>query len=481
MLKKLLFTFCLFYQLSADAQSLRNCLILRESLYIFPLQAITGTNARKTFRYSFSVYNACKEPVRITRITGDHKDSFSINKVLPPQQETPLLFEGTVYNNGEDFRYSIFWATLELSDKSTLTFHVQIPTIGGNSIVSLRPDSSVAYAITQKFNTRFNFATFTYPSGHIRATGRVLDADTTLKAGRWDFFAEGKWAMDTISYSKEMIMYPYNQLPNSVANDGNFFPFRVKTRAHNEWKEPVAEWRDNRLRFFYSPATDSIVAYTDTSAYGFAIQYDQMPPTINIPFYLLKPGEPVMKVGPYLTPFAVVNDVYVPVLHMAGTNILRREEAVRDSFFVALLKQYPRLSLVNVHKKQKGISTGALSNKEKSQLFQQLQASPMVSYLCQLFTIGDQHAQGYCNNMVYVTLKENKLEEFKQAASALGFGDLRADGYSSNTYFVTYKSRWVNEEFFHAFQQLTAHPLVAHAYFNTYGSAEPEEGLMRKQ
>jgi hypothetical protein len=83
--------------------------------------------------------------------------------------------------------------------------------------------------------------------------------------------------------------------------------------------------------------------------------------------------------------------------------------------------------------------------------------------------------------MVYVTLKENKQEAFKQAASALGFGDLRADGYAPNTYWVTYKSRWVNEEFFHAFQKLTANPLVAHAYFSSYGEAEPDEGVMQKQ
>jgi hypothetical protein len=456
------------------------CMMVANNTHTFPLQAVTGTNARKKFSHTFTIYNGCTDTLYITNIRSENKDFFRIKTALPPLKETPLFFEGTLFNKGEDFRNESFGVHLELEDKSIHSFYIQIPVIGNNSKVFYKADSSVDYAIAQHYETRYNMTTMTHPDGNIRARGLVLDADTAAKVGKWEYYATGKWQLDIVTYSKELIVSVLNEKPEAYQYDGKPFAFNIKIKENNSWKQPITEWGRDGLRFFYPLTADSVIAYTDSTSYSFALRSEQMPASASMQLYLLKPNEPTMKIGPYTMPFTIIKDVYVLILNPERMPIYKDEEKIKDSLYAALLKQYPKLSVVVVGHKQRGISLSGLAEKDKKQLLQELDKNRLVAFVCQLFTATDQHRQSYCNNQVYVNLKVNEMDKFKQTAMELGFTDMRADGYISNNYLLTYKSKLVDEAFFAAFKKLTEHPLVGYAHFSTYSEIQLDNKLYLK-
>jgi hypothetical protein len=92
-----------------------------------------------------------------------------MNQTLLPKQNTPLIFNGIVQSSSFDFITKSFACYLTLADNHTLSFEVSVPTVSNNAIVYYHKDSSVNYAIAQRFNKRFSSAIFTYPNGNLRA------------------------------------------------------------------------------------------------------------------------------------------------------------------------------------------------------------------------------------------------------------------------------------------------------------------------
>ncbi len=474
MVKKLLFFLLSVIPLLAITQPQKDFLSSQNQNHTYPLTDVSGTNRKLTIRDTFYIYNRYREAIHIKNVLTQNGGKADIAKKLPSLKETPLYFEVTIYNNGEDFRHFNYTIGLELEDNSYFFCGVSVPAVGNNTRVFYKADGLIDYTIAQQPDTRFTTAIFTFPDGHIRARGMVQDMDTTKKMGKWEYYTQGRWQLDTIAHTKELMVSAWNQLNNY---DGTKFPFRLKLRENGVWKEPIMEERAAGKRFFYPPATDSVVAYTDSLSYGFGVSFKDMPTTSNRQFYLLKPGERTLKVGLYRVPFGTMDDTYALIIYPEGNITPKRTyQFVEDSFYTALHKQFPKLAQVVINKHQRGIYTGSLTNNEKQNLMTWLQKNRMVNYICQIYTTTHEKRQAYCNNRVYVHINGYKTDELKKYALDLGFMFSGVDGFSSNNYWFTYKSRLIDEEFFAAYKKLTEHPVVNAVYPSNYGYAEPDDG-----
>jgi len=434
-------------------------------LHRLPIITSIGTNAKTIVKDSFLLYNNCEDAIKIISINSQTREFFSISKTLLPGQYTKLSFEGTINNSSIDFGINSYSCYLTLEDKTVLAFSIDIPKISNNSKVVYRNDASVDYMIIPRKDSRYSKVILTYPDGNIRAMGFAKDGDTSLKAGKWQFFEKGDWRMHEHVFSKEITMSALNQ----TLNFGNA-DFKIKVFENGLWTE-----QEHGTRTVYvTEATDSIVAFNDSLAYGFKLPYKDIPENCQVQFYLLKPGERTIKIGYYETPFKPISDNYSIILDYSKVkDRFKTTYQITDSIINSIQKQYPKIVIVNVSKNMKGISLEWMKGDEKNTLLTQLAEDRNISFVCQLFTITDKEALTYCNNGVYVELKGRDPELLKQAAFKIGFTDMQAD-MGNNRYWLTYKSKMIDERFFEAYHELTKIPWVLSAYLNTYHEPELE-------
>ena len=444
------------------------CLLFTEKYHRLPLQAVNGTNASIVVRDSFRLYNNCGTALRITSVKSSTRDFFSIPQVLPPREYVTLSFQGLLRSSSFDFMTKSFQCYLELEDGTNLSFGIDIPVVSNNSNVVYRKDGSVAYAITGRKGARFATAIFTNPDGAIRAKGTVQDGDTSLKTGKWQYYNEGDWRMTEVVYSKAVYLSSVNQPTSYTAK-----PFRVKIRENGKWKEPVTQEENYQQLVYITAATDSLVAYTDSLSYGYHLPYQTLPDVMQLSFYLLKPGEPTIKIGYYQTPFRLIADNYTLLPDYSRPRRGNKTtEQLMDSFITAWQKRYPDIDRVQVSRHVQGVSLSRLSKQEKKQVLAQLKADSSF-VVCQLFTLSDRQMTAYCDSRVYVELNGNNPDSLRKAAAAIGFFDLQPD-MGSNRYWLRYQSKTTDEQFFEAFKKLTELAWVRSAYFNTYREAEPD-------
>ncbi|CAF3811771.1 unnamed protein product [Rotaria sp. Silwood1] len=181
-----------------------------------------------------------------------------------------------------------------VSDGYMLGLGVVIPTISNNCTVYYNADSSINYAIANPYKSRFATAIFTFPNGSVRAKGTVQDKDTTIKVGKWDYYKQDTWGLDEKVYSKSVTL--------STVNESYYYDrtkFKINILENKKWKEPIIETANYGLRFYITPETDSIKAFTDTTNYTFALPYNKLPNDIIKQVYLLKPNEPTLVVNAF--------------------------------------------------------------------------------------------------------------------------------------------------------------------------------------
>ena len=457
--------------------SAKSCIFFRENFHYLPLKAMIGNNTKILVKDTFWLYNACEDTVFISKVESPSRDFFKINQTLLPKQNTPLVFNGTLEANSYDFTTSHFNCKLTLNENFPIVFEIIVPTISNNAMVYYRSDSTILYAVANRENSRFANSVFTYLNGTLRARGIVQDKDTSLKVGNWMFFKENSTIYDPgfiydILYSKSISLCAFDEKLGYLHNR-----FKVKIFEKGIWKNPVTESIDNSVRFFITEKTDSILAYTDSTRYSFAINYKKTPNEIRKEIYLLDPKEKSLKIGHYEMPFNLIKDQYTIVLKYNFPNPKNHTTfELVDSCFTVLKKQYPQILLLNVSKNQKGINLINLSAEEKSKILMQLNKDTCIAFVCQLFTTTPKGAIRYCNNKIYTEIDINDPEDFKRKARKMGFVDVSID-ISGNRFWITHKNKLIDEEFFNDYKKLTQHPLVLSASPNMYSEPELENKL----
>ena len=287
-----------------------NCIVVKEKSHQLPLKAVIGTHTKLPVKDTFWLYNACDDTLYITKVQSASRDFFSINQTLLPKQTTPLIFNGFLDYESYDFTTRQFFCSLTLTDGSILGLGIVIPMVSNYSVVYYRTDSSIRYAVANRPKARFSTAVFTYPNGQLRAIGTVQDKDTSLKVGKWLYFKEGTISSDDVLYSKAISLSAFDDTYGYEHNQ-----FKVKVLENGIWKEPIMDAYDNKIRFYITSKTDSIVAYTDTTSYRFKLHYKKLYPYISKQFYLLKPNERTLKIGYYVMPFKVIKNQYAIILN----------------------------------------------------------------------------------------------------------------------------------------------------------------------
>ncbi len=454
----------------------KNCILFGDKFHTLPLQAVIGTNATKLIKDTFWLYNACDDTVFITKVQSSTRDFFSINQTLAPKQKVPLIFNGLLQNSSFDFNNNnSFTCRLTLNDNAILEFGITVPTVSNNATVFYNKDSSVNYAIAQQQNKRFSNALFTYQNGKLRAQGYIQDGDTSLKVGKWQFYKEGVWGMDEVVYSKEISLTAFD-----TENASQHINFKIKVLENGNWKQPIIDEHNNQKSFYITKETDSIIAFTDTTSYGFALPYNKIPANIAMQFFLLKPNERTMKIGYYRMPFSVLKNQYTIIPDYSKfKNKNQTTYQITDSIITALQKQFPKIATVMVSKHQSGVNLQYLSYDDQYKVIMKLTNDSNIAFVCNFFTVMNKNRIAFCNNQVYAEININKPEEFKQAALALGFKDIRAD-IGSNRFGLTHVSgKLIDNGFFEAFEKLTQHPLVLSAHFNSYHEPELDDDRIK--
>jgi hypothetical protein len=446
----------------------KNCILIGNKWHTLPVQAVIGTNAIKIIKDTFWLYNACDDTVHIVKVQSSNRDFFSINQTLLPKQKTPLVFNGILQNSSFDFMTKNFSCYLTLADNHTIGFEVSVPTVSNNATVFYHKDSSVNYAIAQQKNKRYSNAFFTYPNGNLRAQGYIQDGDTSLKVGKWQFYKEGVWGMDEVVYSKEISLTAFD-----TDNASQHTNFEIKVLENGKWKQPIIDVDNNKKSFYITKETDSILAFTDTTSYGFALPYNKIPANISMQFFLLKPDERTLKIGYYRMPFSVVKDQYTIIPDYSKfANKNRTTYQITDSILQSLEKKYPKIITLYVSRSQRGIDLSKLSYEEKYKVVMQLTNDSCIRFVCNLFTVMNKDRIAFCDNRVYVEINVNDITEFRKQILQLGFAEIHSD-IGSNRYWLTHASgKLIDEGFFESFDRLTKNPMVVSAHFNSYH--EPE-------
>ncbi len=446
----------------------KNCILFGDKFHTLPLQAVIGNNATKLIKDTFWLYNACDDTVFITKVQSSTRDFFSINQTLLPKQNTPLIFNGLLQNNSFDFNNNSFNCSLTLNDTTILGFGITVPTISNHATVFYNKDSSVNYAIAQQKNKRYSNAFFTHQNGNLSAQGYIQDGDTSLKVGKWQFYKESVWGMDEVVYSKEISLTAFD-----ADNASQHTNFKIQVLENGKWKQPIIDNDNNQKRFYITNETDSILAYTDSTSYGFVLPYNKIPANIAMQFFLLKPDERTLKIGYYRMPFSVLKNQYTIIPDYSKfTNKNRTTFQITDSILQSLQKKYSKIITIYVSRSQRGIDLSKLSHEEKYKLVMQLTNDSCIRFVCNLYTVMNKNRMAFCNNEVYVEINTSDIEDFKKKALALGFANIRAD-MGSNRYWLTHASgKLIDEGFFEAFDRLTRNPMVISANLNSY--YEPE-------
>ena len=457
--------------------SAKNCIIYKENYHFLPLKAIIGNNSKILVKDTFWLYNACDDTVFISKVQSASRDFFSVNQTLLPKQNTPLVFNGILEANSFDFTTSNFNCRLTLNENFTLVFEISVPRVSNNAKVYYRSDSTIQYAIANREKSRFSNAVFTYENGNLRSRGIVQDKDTSLKVGHWMFFKEGSNIYDPefihdITYSKSISLSAFDEKQGYLHNR-----FKIKIFEKGNWKNPITESIDNSVRFFITEKADSILAYTDSTSYAFAINYKKIHSDVSKEIYLLKPKERSLKIGYYEIPFQLIKDQYTIVLNyscMRSRSTLSHK--LVDSCFAELQKTYPGILPVWVSKHQRGVNLESLSDEEKKKVLLQLTNDSCIAFVCQLFTVVNQTRLGFCDNRVYADIDIEDEEDFKRKARKIGFVDVSIDS-GNNRFWLTHESKLIDDRFFEDFKKLTKHPLVKGAFLNTHAEAELDNGL----
>jgi hypothetical protein len=444
-----------------------NCISVNEKSHMLPLHAVIGNEAKILVKDTFWLYNICDDTLFISKVESGYRDFFSINQTLLPQQPTPLIFNGILINSSFDFTTKEYNCNLILADGSVISLGIIIPMVSNNATVYYRADSTVNYAVGNQPKARFCTAIFTYPSGQLRAKGTVQDMDTSLKVGNWLYFKEGTLGSEQLIYSKAISLTAFDDIYSYEHNN-----FKVKVLENGNWKEPVADVANNQIRFFITPKTDSIIAYTDTTSYGFSLPYKNLPVEIKKQFYLLIPNERTLKIGYYEMPFKVYKDQYAIVLNYSHFKTHNKTTyQLTDSIIAALQKLYPDIATVWISTNQRGINLQGLAYETREKVLEQLARDSSVAIICQLFSIGRQQRLGYCNNRVYAYIDIEDADKFRKTAQKLGFSNIESD-LGNNRFWLTYPDKLIDEGFFESFDRLTREKLVFGAFFNFY--FEPE-------
>ena len=453
--------------------TVKECIYIKENSHTLPLKAVIGTNTKLIVSDTLWVYNTSNDTINISKVQSATRDFFSINQTLLPRSKNSLIFNGTLISNSFDFITKNFDCMLTFSDGYMLGLGVYIPTISNNATVYYNADSTINYAIANPYNSRFATAVFTFPDGKLRAKGTVLDKDTTIKLGKWDYYKQDTWGLDEKVYSKSVTLSTVNE---SYYNDRT--KFKINILENKKWKEPIIEKVSYGLRFYITPETDSIRAFTDTTSYTFELPYKKLPNDIIKQVYLLKPNEPTLVVNGIRMPFYYFeNEIDLKFQYQYFKGIYPTK--VFDIYFDKLVKQFPTIKAVvisehtdnyKMHRNvttQKEVNIEALSTKERKLFFDYLNQDTSVAFVSYYFSIGQKNSRLTCNNEVYAELSINNTNDFKEAAKKLGFISIRPD-MGNNKYFLTYKSKLINKEFFEAFEKLSEDPKVVMAGLNPY-------------
>lgn len=444
-----------------------DCISVMEKSHMLPLKAVIGNKVKLLVKDTFWLYNVCKDTLYISNVQSAAREFFSINQTLLPKQQTPLIFNGFLTNDSYDFTTHHFNCALTLTDGSVLGLGIIIPTVSNHATVYYNADSSINYAIANREKERFATAVFTYPNGNLKAKGTIQDRDTTLKVGNWLYFKNGDLSRDEVVYSKALSMSAFDDTYGNQHNQ-----FKVKVLEKGIWKEPIIDAINNEVRLFITPKTDSIVAYTDTTSYRFALHYKNLPTYINKQFYLLKPNDRTLKLGYYEMPFEVLKDQYAIILNYSHFKSGQKTTyQLTDSLIGELQKQFPKIATVWISKNMRGISLQNMKYEEKGKVLAQLAEDSTIAFVCQLYSINHQQRLGFCDNKVIAEIDLEDPEKFRRTALKLGFSDIEIDS-GNNRFWLTYPGKLIDEGFFEAFNRLTRKKLVFAAYLNSY--FEPE-------
>jgi hypothetical protein len=447
-----------------------NCMVVNGNEHILPLKAMNNSITQLGVVDTFWLYNNCEDTLFITKKESSTMEFFGTPQIFLPKQRTAIVFNGQLTNDTYNFHYHRFFCALTLTDGSIIGLSVIVPAVNKNVRVFYRADSTIQYAVSSLPQTRFSTAVFTFPSGQIRAFGTVLNKDTSWKVGNWNYFKEGSLNSEGLQYSKSITLSAFDEVNFNEHNK-----FKVNILDNGIWFEPIADYINNQVKFFITPQTDSIIAFTDSTSYAFAVSYEKIPLYFTKQFFLLKPNERTLKIGHYEMPFSTKKHQYALLLNYDRFKSKNRTTfQLTDSIISAIQSQYPKISTVRISSNQRGISLENLEQEEREKVLQQLIKDSSIAFICQLYyTNRNQEKLLYCDNKVRaeIEIDTDYPEKFKRTAMKLGYSNVDTD-LGNNYFWLTYPSKLIDESFFESFNRLTHEKLVLGAYFNTY--VEPE-------
>lgn len=447
-----------------------NCMVVNGNEHILPLKAMNNTTNKLSVVDTFWLYNNCEDTLFINKKESSTKEFFGTPQMFLPKQRTAIVFNGQLTNDTYNFHYHRFFCALTLTDGSIIGLSIIVPAVNKNVKVFYRADSSIQYAVSVLPQTWFSIAVFTYPSGQIRAFGTVLNKDTSLKFGNWNYFKEGSLNSEGIQYSKSITLSAFDDVNFKEHNK-----FKVKILDNGIWFEPIADYINHQVKFYISPQTDSIIAFTDSTSYAFAVSYKKLPLYFTKQFFLLKANERTLKIGHDEMPFGTKEHQYALLLNYDRFKSKNKTTfQLTDSIIALLQSQYPKISTVRISSNQRGISLENLEQKEREKVIRQLTKDSSIAFICQLYyTNRNQEKLFYCDNKVKaeIDIDAEYPEKFRRKALKLGYSNIDTDA-GGNRFWLSYPSKLIDESFFESFHRLTNEKLVIGAYFNTY--VEPD-------
>lgn len=407
---------------------------------------------------TFWIYNSSTDTLLVKQVQSNSRDFFQVNQTLLPQQHTAVIFQAQLVPTQFDFHLQRYHCTLILEDGSGLLLTAIVPTVSNGAAVYYRKGANLEYAIGQKAQARFQAAVLTYPDGTLRANGTIQDRDTSLKVGSWWYYPPNSSSGTDITYSKSLSLSALDDI-----EDYQHTRFQVKVKENGRWKTPVADKHSERYQVYLTPSIDSVLAYTDSTQFGFSVKYKKLPSNMMRKFYLLKPGERTMRLGYYQLPFRVYPHQYalLPAAHLKE----KQRQGWLDSLMNVLYDQFPGIDSLPLYGKAKGINLAKLPEAQRYELLRRLEQDTNIAVICQLFSVKRHGKPRYTDNNILAAIDLEEAEDFAPRAKKLGFSQAELD--ESNHYlWLTYPQKLLDERYFETLQRLTQQPKVLEIQFN---------------
>lgn len=422
------------------------------------------TNSSIHIKDTFRLHNICSDKIEIKNATSDHLNSFSFSKTMGPNSINYIYFDEVIYPHA-NFEFITRSLRIEFKDGSTKFVYFFMPLVIKERATLFYDDNNRISSFTiPSFPDYTVMEIQLHANGKMKAMGKRMKDDAAKNVEDWRHFDSlGKSLFPIITYTKTVTLQP------QIVDQETPVSFKIKVRENGKWIVPTTTYADNNRTFYIFEKTDSIVAYTDSTAQGFSIDFDKLANSTIFQFYFLKADDPFLLIGGVKTPFSLSDHQYVLKWNYdKNANIY--SPSSDDTLLNRMVRKIPGAKIIYHSRYVKGIDLSALSAKQRSQVLNVWLLDNNIQYICQMFGLSKSSINFHCNNMVTCRFKQGTPpEEVLTIAAALGFK--RYSSFSSSDgelQSFIFNSKLIDQHFFKQFNALCQHPKVVYGHINQY-------------